>query len=159
MPADIKFKVLLIQLPFLREEMSNIPLAAGYLKAMAHQDSMLEDIDIEILKNKTTNTGDAILIKEILAGKPDMVGFSLYLWNTERSLFIAEEIKKKSPRIKIVIGGPEVNEDSYHLFENSAVDIGCIGEGEAVFVDILKHAFYNQTDINSIKGIFYRKAN
>ena len=35
----------------------------------------------------------------------DFVGFSLYLWNSERSLHLAREVKRRSPRTTVLIGG------------------------------------------------------
>ena len=51
--------------------------------------------------------------EEILAGiyrkKPDVVGFSCYIWNIEYVLDVAENLKKICPQVEIILGGPEVS--------------------------------------------------
>jgi hypothetical protein len=96
----------------------NVPLAAGYLKAMAYGENLLDKIDIEISGEKKTHlSGDARLIDLILARSPDMVGFSLYLWNSRRGSFIAREVKKRLPRIRITVGGPEQSSSEILRFD------------------------------------------
>ncbi|MFC1809077.1 B12-binding domain-containing radical SAM protein [Candidatus Omnitrophota bacterium] len=158
-----KLKILLVQLPApefnFKKGWGNLPLAAGYLKAMAYKEGLLDVVDIEIFGVKDTNlSSDSRLIDLIVAKSPDMLGFSLYVWNSMRSLFIAEEVKKKLPNVKTVVGGPEVTLDTGYILENPTVDIGCIGEGEFTFIEIIKRILNQQNDYADIKGIFYRKA-
>lgn len=67
--------------------------------------------------------------------------------------------KKKRPDIKIVVGGPEVSTDTDYILHHPAIDIGCFGEGEKPFVEILKSICYGQPDLSEIKGIFFRYNN
>jgi radical SAM superfamily enzyme YgiQ (UPF0313 family) len=155
-------KILLIQLPVpqhsLWKQWSNIPLAAGYLKAMCHKIGLLEKVDIEILNERDSNlAGDAKLIDIILSKSPDILGFSLYSWNSIRSLFIAKKIKRKLPNTRIIIGGPEVTIESKYLLNNSVIDIGCIGEGEFTFAEIISHILEKKNDFVNINGIFFRE--
>lgn len=157
-----KFKILLVQLPFpsffIKKHWGNIPLAAGYLKSMAYKEGILNEVDIEILDEKSTNlSSDSRLIDLIISKSPDTLGFSLYNWNSIRSLFIAREVKKKLPNIKTVVGGSEVTLETKYILNNSVVDIGCLGEGECTFVEIIKGFLGGQDDYANIKGIFYRR--
>jgi len=162
MMVNKKYKILLIQLPFphfqIRKYWGNVPLAAGYLKSMAYKEGLLNKVDIEILSEKDTNlSSDSGLIDLIISKSPDILGFSLYNWNSIRSLFIAEEVKKKLPKIKIVVGGPEVTLETRYILDKPIVDIGCLGEGEFTFVEIIKSVLNGQNDYADIKGIFYKK--
>ena len=70
----------------------NVPLAAGYLRAMCYKMGLLENVDMEILDERNSNlSGDARLVDVILAKSPHILGFSLYCWNLMRSLFIAKK--------------------------------------------------------------------
>jgi len=163
MPANRKYQILLVQLPVSQFKRSkhwgNVPLAAGFLKAMAYKERLLDTVDIEILSAKDTNvSSDAKLIDLIVAKAPDLIGFSLYSFNSVRSLFIAQEVKAKLPDLKIVIGGPEVSLETKYLLDSAAFDIGCLGEGELTFVEIIRHVLKGQNDYAGIKGIFYRKS-
>jgi len=162
MKKTAKLKVLLCKLPAPEfpyfKRWGNVPLAAGYLKAMAYRENLMRYVDIKILEySKNDLCGDAKLIDTIILEKPDVLGFTLYERNSFRSLYIAKKIKRKLKRVKIIVGGPEVSrEDSSYIMNCDAIDIGCIGAGEYTFIDIIKHCLAGKSDYNDIKGIFYR---
>lgn len=134
-------KVLFVQLAIPRinslEYKANVPLAAGYLKAYFDA-NFPQKFSLDILPRIFTDllNTDAI-ISEILRRSPDILAFSLYLWNIEKSLYIAEKIKEKSPDIDIIFGGPEVNEDNHYLLNNPIFEKGISGEGEIGFMAYL----------------------
>ncbi len=66
-----------------------------------------------------------------------MVGFTCYLWNIERTLWIAQRIKDRRPEVRILIGGPEVTLDNAWVLTDPAVDYAIIGEGEQTFAELL----------------------
>jgi len=77
---------------------------------------------------------DKMIISYILKSNPDIVSFSTYLWNAERNLFIAEQVKKQNSSMKVILGGPEINEESFLFYEErSYVDYFIKGEGEWFF--------------------------
>lgn len=65
-----------------------------------------------------------------------MVGFSVFSWNLERSLYLAPELKRRRPGITILAGGPEITPDNA-LAADDAFDIRICGDGEAVFRRLL----------------------
>ena len=98
----------------------NIPLAAGYLKAMAYKQGLLKDIDFEILDDVWPHfNSDKMLIDSIHSKAPDILAFSLYPWNLQRSLYIAQEAKKCLPHLRVVVGGPEVMYESAPVLSSS----------------------------------------
>lgn len=162
MPLTSKMKALLIQLPFpffrTRKHWGNVPLAAGFLKSMAYKERLLDEIEIEILDEKSTNrSSDTRLIDLIIAKGPDVLGFSLYDWNSVRSLFIAKKVKEKLPHLKIIVGGSEVTTETNYILDDPVVDFGVLGEGEITFVEILKHLRSGDVTYQEIKGLFFRK--
>lgn len=72
---------------------------------------------------------------------PDLVGFSVYVWNRNYCLALAEAIKKQFPDCLIVVGGPMVNQ-SWNRY--SFVDSVVLNEGERCFVEILDTVAQNQ---------------
>jgi radical SAM superfamily enzyme YgiQ (UPF0313 family) len=134
--------VLLLQLPIpppgpgLVE--GNVPLAAGYLKLHAFRQGCNAAYDIDILPPESVNVlSDQGLIEEILGRNPWMVGFSCYLWNIDRTLWIASQLKQQRPDLKIVLGGPEITADNAWVLKQPSVDFAVLGEGEQTFVDLL----------------------
>jgi radical SAM superfamily enzyme YgiQ (UPF0313 family) len=61
------------------------------------------------------------------------VGLSLYLWNSERSLHLAREVKRRSPRTTVLIGGPEVGPDNPFVLGQEGWDVAVTGEAEDTF--------------------------
>ncbi len=74
---------------------------------------------------------DRGLADAIVDRSPGVVAFSLYVWNVQRSLFLAAGIRKRLPDVRIVIGGPEVTPDNRWVLDHPAVDAGVFGEGES----------------------------
>lgn len=136
---DHRLRVLLFQLPVPNNPTLNVPLALGYLKAYAHAQGLLDQAAIEILPRALADhAGDALLVAEIVARQPELLGISLYTWNSERSLDIARRVKQQLPSLKVVVGGPEVQRDNLWVLHHPAVDVAVIGEGEQTFADLLR---------------------
>src|SRR4029079_8613618 len=94
--------------------------------------------DIEILPTDEANDcGDLALIEAILAREPWLVGFTCYLWNIERTLFIFQLLKARQPKLQIVLGGPEITADNDWVLRHPAIDYAAIGEGEQTFAELL----------------------
>lgn len=114
---SLKRRVVLVQLPIPQPGMEpargNVPLAAGYLKLYARNQGLEAHYDIEIFPPTMANSlGDQGLVEEILSLDPWMVGFTSYLWNINRNLWIIEQLKARRPDILTIIGGPEVTADN-----------------------------------------------
>jgi radical SAM superfamily enzyme YgiQ (UPF0313 family) len=168
-------RVLLMQLPVPNNPDTNVPLAAGYLKAYAHAQGLTGDIEIDILPRALADrAGDALLVEAIVARRPDVLGISLYTWNSERSLDIAARARRQLPGLLVVVGGPEVQRDNDWVLRHAAVDVAVLGEGEQTFVELLRSVvdcrlqiadwdavpvIYNlQSTICNLPGIAYRDA-
>ncbi len=64
-------------------------------------------------------------------------------------------LKKVSPSTKIVLGGPEVTYDAgYWLKRLPEVDVIVMGEGEAVFKDLLS-VYSGKQELSAVPGIAY----
>jgi putative methyltransferase len=75
----------------------------------------------------------------------DLVAMSCYVWNWEYNLQLAKEIKKKFPKCKVIVGGPNVDKRNRNFFKkNPQIDYAIIGEGELAFKDFLS-SFSNGT--------------
>jgi radical SAM superfamily enzyme YgiQ (UPF0313 family) len=132
-------RVVLLQLPIQGHDFffskENIPLAAACLKAIGDR----EGLEIEIVPRFLMSYGsDRSLLDYLREAKPDIVGMSCYLWNLDRSLFLARQIKRHLPECAIVLGGPEITPDNGHLLQSPGMDVGIIGEAEAPWSALLK---------------------
>ena len=142
--------VLLVQLPIppLGPEpiRGNVPLAAGYLKLWAERKGLGAFYDIRIFPPEAANLlCDRDLVTALAERDPWLVGFTCYLWNIERTLWIARELKRIRPPVRIVLGGPEITADNSWVLESSAYDLAVIGEGEQTFAQLLLGLAENET--------------
>src|SRR5437763_16166590 len=87
-------RILLVQLPIPPLSPApirgNVPLAAAYLKLYAEQKGLGAFYDIDLLPPSQANTfGDRLLARTLAERDPWLVGFTCYVWNIERTLWIA----------------------------------------------------------------------
>jgi radical SAM superfamily enzyme YgiQ (UPF0313 family) len=146
---NCKLNVLLLQLPVPNNPRLNTPLAGGYLKAYAYAQGLLDHVEIEFVPRSLVDyAGDAALINYLVAQAPDVLGVSLYTWNSERSLHIVGRVKEQLPDLQVVVGGPEVQRDNAWVIEHPAVDVAVLGEGEQTFADLLQLWINQRTPID-----------
>jgi len=133
-------------------------LALYYLKSYFQQHYLSDlapaTIDINVFPwNQKLGT----IAKDIIKERPEIVGFACYVWNIEQILKVAGMIKKGCPKIKIMLGGPEVSPRPEEILrrENS-IDIIVRGEGEQTFVELIRGLLHQQIGLAPVKGISYR---
>jgi hypothetical protein len=132
----------------------NIPLAAGFLDSVIRAFKN-QSFEVEILGSETLDVfADSGLAERIARIKPDILGLTLYVWNVQRSLFLASNLKKKLPEMKVVVGGPEVTPDNRWVLGHPSLDAGVFGEGESRIIQCLC-ALTRGTDLSQIPGIFF----
>ena len=157
-------RVLLVQLPIPpagpEPVRGNVPLAGGYLKLMARRAGLERHFDIELFPTALVNTaGDEALVAAIVARAPDLLGFTCYLWNVVRTLWIAARVKERLPRTRVILGGPEITADNDWVLADPAVDFAAFGEGEQTFVDWLGwiHSGEDAEAVRRIAGLGFRE--
>lgn len=155
-------RITLVQLPIppLGPEpiRGNVPLAAGYLKMFAQHMGLERDWDIQIFPPALANgLGDQALVEALLLSQSEIIGFSCYLWNIERTLWVAEQLKQRRPDVRILLGGPEITQDNAWVLEHPAVDWFVIGEGEATFAELLRELRDHPDLVRPVPGLWTRR--
>jgi anaerobic magnesium-protoporphyrin IX monomethyl ester cyclase len=126
-------------------------LAIRYLKAYAEPEYAV-DLAEYTIKDPVMN-----IVSDLIQRKPDVIGFSCYIWNIEETIKVMSMLKKINPELTLVLGGPEVTYDvSYWLDRLTDVDFIVIGEGEITFKQLLGEIEGNQ-NFSSISGLAYRE--
>jgi len=133
----------LVQLPVPRPAAyaatGNVPLAAGCLGVAARVHGFGDELALDVLPPEHTDElGDTRLSDCIARDEPEFLGLSLYLWNVERSLHLAREVKRRSPRTTILIGGPEVSPDNPLVLGQGGFDVAVTGEAEQLFGPLMR---------------------
>ncbi|QBK26667.1 B12-binding domain-containing radical SAM protein [Ureibacillus thermophilus] len=127
-------------------------LAIRYLKAYARPEFDPAIVEFTI-KEPTLN-----IVTELYQRKPDVVGFSCYIWNIEETIKVIQMLKAVSPKTKIVLGGPEVSYDVPYWLRRleGLVDFIIMGEGEYSFKQLLKF-LHEEIPLEEVPGIAYLK--
>ncbi len=108
-------------------------LALRYLKAFCQG-----EFDVEIAEYTIKDPPMAI-VSDLYRRRPDVVGFSCYIWNIEETITVIDMLRKVLPDVRIVLGGPEVSYDTAYWMERlPAIDFIVMGEGEETFRDLLR---------------------
>lgn len=113
---------------------------------------------IELAEFTINNQKDYIL-EEIYKRKPDILCFSVYIWNLDYVESVAREFKKICPDTPVWVGGPEVSyEVEDFLTSHPEIDGVMIGEGEETFREVCGYYAGNR-GLDDIQGIAYRDNN
>ena len=133
-------KVLLaaVNAKYIHSNLGIYSLKAYGEKMLAEQGFKREQIQIELAEYTINHQLEQIL-KDLYCRKPDVIGFSCYIWNISFVRELAAELKKVSPDVKIWAGGPEVSyAANKFLMENPTFDLIMQGEGEEVFSELIR---------------------
>ena len=71
--------------------------------ALQEQTALLEFV----IGAKTTE-----VVERLLARKPRIVGFGVYIWNVEETARVVAMLKRVAPEVTVVLGGPEVSHET-----------------------------------------------
>jgi anaerobic magnesium-protoporphyrin IX monomethyl ester cyclase len=93
---------------------------------------------------------------DLFSKKPEVIGFSCYIWNIEETIKVIQVLRKILPEMKIVLGGPEVTYDVPYWLDRlkGEVDFIALGEGEETFKQLLDEV-HGDEDWSNVHGIAY----
>ena len=136
---------------FARRNSTWPPLNLALLAAIAEQHGH----DVTILDGEAERIPLDEMVKQAIAQKPDLIGFTATSPFFHISRSVAEGIKRVAPHIPIAVGGPHIT-----IMKEKALlsgfDYAFIGEAEESWPRFLDR--YEQGgDISSIAGIIYRR--
>lgn len=88
-----------------------------------------------LIKEYTINKKTQDIADELLALNPKILGFGVYIWNTDQTKAVIEILKAQKPDILIVLGGPEVSYESEGQKIVQLADYVICGEADFLFRD------------------------
>ncbi|WP_035290909.1 B12-binding domain-containing radical SAM protein [Clostridium sp. KNHs214] len=131
-------------------------LAIRYLKAYTR------DLDYECNTLEfSINDLKERVVKEIIKEKPDVIGFSCYIWNIQFIREMATIIKLINNDIAIFAGGPEVSFEPTNFLLQNSMDYIMEGEGEETYREFIKtllesmqHGKSLEDSMKKVKGLY-----
>ena len=99
-----------------------LPLLAAYCQ------DLCDDL---LIREFTVHEPKEQVLGALLAEEPEIIAFSVYLWNRRQTLELADALVTARPGLRIVLGGPEVSFEGPELLENHfGINALIRGEGE-----------------------------
>jgi radical SAM superfamily enzyme YgiQ (UPF0313 family) len=143
--------------------LESMPLASGYLKAMALTDaSIRECVDIEIVNCRGGMTLPAMANRLFDCKEPpDIFACSVLGWNYRTFGSLAETFKQLNPDGWVIVGGTHVANQASRVFSMYPdIDVVVNGEGELVFRDLLRAYLGGASPraLTDVAGVSYRDA-
>ena len=142
---------------------NNVPINIGYIGEFIKKE--IKDINIEL----TLATDPEEIFTLLENWKPDIIGISNYIWNSELSHSICKYAKKINSHILCILGGPEfpagtgatkivntAQDKTYdksleYLVNRPSVDYFAYSDGEVVFAEIIRKYIENDFSIKLMK--------
>ena len=125
-------------------------------------------VEIELAEYTINHQLDACL-QDLYRRKPDVIGFSCYIWNIESIRSLAADIRKLLPHVPLWLGGPEVSYDARKVLQDMPFITGVMkGEGEETFAQLVRYYVDNGTEdpadcgkvrgqgLSRLTGLIYR---
>ncbi len=118
------------------------------LFALAKETPAKRNLDI-VYKQWSINMSELWIFEQILAEKPDILAFSLYIWNVDFAAGLLQDLQLLLPNCLFVAGGPEVSGHPQEIFQRiPQLELLFLGEGEDSWPAFLTlaaqyHATYN----------------
>lgn len=108
----------------------------------------------------TINNQKDYILKEIYRQHPDILCFSVYIWNLDYVEEISREFHKLCPQVPIWGGGPEVSYEVEEFLQKNPQFSGVMmGEGEETFRELCGHyADGSPEHLADIAGIAFRRS-
>lgn len=111
-----------------------------------------------LLREFTVHEPREQVLAMLLAEKPDVIGFSTYLWNRRETLEVVDALHAVCPEIRIVLGGPEISFEGPQIFAvHPGLDALIRGEGEIPLRGLLA-AWRQDTEPYGVPRLAWRSA-
>jgi len=145
-------RVLLLQ-PNYDAHVIHPPLGLGYLASFLRQKGHQSSIFDGTIK-KSSAEG---FVQAVAEFSPDLVGISVLTRGHNKAKDIILAIKKKYPKVPIVIGGSQVTAAPSSVLEDLKADFGVIGEGEITLCELVTEIENKREDFKKIDGLAFRR--
>lgn len=147
-------KVLLVH-PVVEAERINpaFPLGLGYIaSALMGADHEVIALDL----NAHYHWPPSVVENQIAKTEYDVMGITGKISDFASIRWLARVSKTHHPNVKVIVGGALVSAAPHVILEGTQADVAVVGEGEIVVVELLQ-AFQGKKDLESVRGISYRK--
>ncbi|MGN0779430.1 MAG: DUF4080 domain-containing protein [Aristaeellaceae bacterium] len=95
------------------------------------------------------------ILRRLMATRPDMLAFALYIWNRDMTVRLIRMVKALHPSLPVVVGGPEATHAVAEVFRDAPCDFIIRGAGEDALPGLLL-ALHEGRDPAEVPGVCRR---
>ena len=117
---------MLLTLTALSSQYIHMPLAPFCLKKAVEG---VAGVDCCIVDANINDTPTAVF-RRLMQPRPDVLGFSMYIWNRDMTCRLIRMVKALDPAVTVVVGGPEATHSVAETFAQAPCDYILRGAGE-----------------------------
>ncbi len=93
------------------------------------------------------------MLERILALRPRIVGFGVYVWNVDETTRLVAQLRCVAPEVRVVVGGPEVSHEPDAQRLCALADFVVSGPGELAFAQLCRQLLHGPRPLmKSITG-------
>lgn len=130
----------------------SLPYFWASAKTFYEENSQYSSLWTWLLPNIDYTTVDTI-VADVIKLNPNVIGFSMYVWNEKLFNTVAKQIKEINKNIIIIFGGPQsdIKYNSNFFIEKPYVDLLIPGDayGEIIWREILDNLIKSQNTLNA----------
>lgn len=78
------------------------------------------------------------MVEQLLALRPRIVGFGVYIWNVEETTRVVAQLKRVAPEVIVIVGGPEVSHETSEQRVCADADYTVTGWGDVTLPRLAK---------------------
>ena len=153
-------KILLINPPFSEQErygkLSAVgtlfpPLGLAYVAAVAE----LAGHTVQVVESEALGCSYEYIYGQVEQFQPDLIGMPTFLNTIQRCYTVADTVRKRFPRIQVLLGGVQVTLNPEDSIGRESVDFVIRGESENVFRDFLL-AIEGKGSLDQVAGLVWK---
>ena len=134
----------------------DVGLGMATIRSYLLKDPIIADRTQVLMKGFDLKVSPEEILRYYEASAPDLLGFSCYAWNIEKTLDLCRRLRQMGCDIPIVLGGPEVSYTAAEfLRENPGLSAIVCGEGEETFRELV-HRWLAGRDFGGVQGVVAR---
>lgn len=146
-------KVLLIKSAYRRLHNKGVTPPLGIMYLASYLREKEKGVKLKIIDTRVEKVDIGKAVSEFC---PDVVGISAITVESPKMHQIAEEVKKVSEKIPVIVGGPHPTSYPEEVMEDKNIDYLVIREGEKTFVNLLRTLAEGKKP-DGVKGIYFRE--
>jgi radical SAM superfamily enzyme YgiQ (UPF0313 family) len=126
-----------ILLSTLNARYAHASLGLRYLLANMGELQPVTSLQEFVIGARTTD-----LVEKLLAHKPRIIGFGVYIWNVEETTKLVALLKRVAPDVMIILGGPEVSHEHGEQEIVRLADYLVTGWGDVTFPRLCREVLH-----------------